>query len=207
MTAGRQSPAPQFGDDERFDRASHRLRMIAWWIALPLLAVGAFTNQAPNHAVPSTVLRAAIIYGFVLLVVRLAGKRTLAELSTFDLVVLLIMSEAIQPALVAEDSRITSAMLLVGTFVGIDFLLAILKDKSPTASRALDDIPTILVRDGKVNQEALTRERVDEEDIMEAARRDHGLERFEQVRFAILERTGGISIIPWPEGATTPRAR
>ena len=207
MTAGRPSPAPQFGDDERFDRVAHRLRMIAWWIVLPLLAVGAFTNQTPNHAVPSAVVRAAIIYGFVLLVVRLAGKRTLAELSTFDLVVLLIMSEAIQPALVADDTRITSAMLLVGTFVGIDFLLAIVKDKSPAASRALDDIPTILVRDGKVNQEALTRERVDEEDIMEAARRDYSLERFEQVRFAILERTGGISIIPWPEAATTPRAR
>jgi uncharacterized membrane protein YcaP (DUF421 family) len=207
MTAGRQSPAPQFGDDERFDRAAHRLRMIAWWIVLPLLAVGAFTNQAENHAVPSAVLRAAIIYGFVLLIVRLAGKRTLAELSTFDLVVLLIMSEAIQPALVAEDTRITSAMLLVSTFVALDFFLAMLKDKSPGANRALDDIPTVLVRDGKVNHEALTRERVDEEDIMEAARRDHGLERFEQVRFAILERTGGISIIPWPEAAPTLRAR
>jgi uncharacterized membrane protein YcaP (DUF421 family) len=205
MAAGRQSPGPQIGEDERFDRAAHRLRVIAWWIVLPLLVVGAFTNQVQDHAVPSTVLRAAIIYGFVLLVVRLAGKRTLAELSTFDLVVLLIMSEAIQPALVADDTRITSAMLLVGTFVAIDFLLAILKDKSPSASRALDDIPTILVREGKPNQEALTRERVDEDDIMEAARRDHALERFDQIRFAILERTGGISIIPWPE--VTPRAR
>ena len=207
MATGRQAPEPDFGEDERFDRISHRVRLLAWWIVLPLLAVGAFTNQVENHAVPSAVLRAAIIYGFVLVIVRLAGKRTLAELSTFDLVVLLIMSEAIQPALVADDTRVTSAMLLVSTFVALDFFLSILKDKSPGANRVLDDIPTVLVRDGNLNQAALTRERVDEEDIMEAARRDHGLERLEQVRFAILERTGGISIIPWPEGATTPRAR
>ena len=70
----------------------------------------------------------------------------------------------------------------------------------------VDDIPTVLVREGVANQRAMNRERLDEDDILEAARRQMGLERLDQVRFAILERTGGISIIPWsPE--TTPRAR
>jgi len=206
MPTGREEEQRHFGDDERFDRIAHRVRVGAWWILLPVLLVGAFTNQAPGQAVPSAVLRALIIYIFVLFIVRLAGKRTLAELSTFDLVVLLIVSEAIQPALVADDNRITSAMLIVATFVGIDFLLGYVKDRSMVASRLLDDIPTVLVRNGEFNHAALKRERIDEEDIMEAARRQLGLETFEEVRFAILERTGGITVIPWP-AKSTPRSR
>lgn len=205
MAAGRQPSPTHFGENERLDQIGHRLRVAAWWIILPALGVAAFFWTTPGSAVPSTVLRAAILYVFVLAVVRLAGKRTLAELSTFDLVVLLILSEGIQPALVAEDSRLTSAMLVVLTIVGIDALLGLLKFKSPAASRVLDDIPTILIRNGVPNEQAMTRERVDEQDIMEAARRQLGLESFEQVRFAILERTGGISVIPWPDA--TPPAR
>lgn len=109
MPAQRLTPDPNFGENERLDRLAHRLRTAGWFAVIPLLVVGAFSITVPSHFVPSTVARAAIIYAFVLLVIRLAGKRTLAELSTFDLVVLLIMSEAIQPALVADDTRITSA--------------------------------------------------------------------------------------------------
>jgi uncharacterized membrane protein YcaP (DUF421 family) len=171
-----------------------------------VLIAASFFWTTPGHAVPSTVLRASIIYLFVLVVMRLAGKRTLAEMSTFDLVVLLVLSEAIQPALVADDTRVTSAMLIVLTIVGIDALLGLVKDKSHKASQLLDDIPTVLVRNGVMNERAMERERLDQDDIMEAARRQLGLERLDQVRFAILERTGGISIIPWTPD-TTPRAR
>jgi uncharacterized membrane protein YcaP (DUF421 family) len=205
VSTRRRGTAPEFGDDERFDRIAHRIRVAAWSIVVPTLIVAGFFWGTPGHAVPSSVLRAAILYFFVLGVVRLAGKRTMAELTTFDLVVLLIMSEAIQPALVAEDSRITSAMLIVMTLVAIDALLGLLKDKSPKAAKVLDDIPSVLVHDGVLNDAAMTRERVDRDDIMEAARRQLGLETIDQVRFAILERTGGISIIPW--GEASPRVR
>ncbi|HEX6943177.1 MAG TPA: YetF domain-containing protein [Gemmatimonadaceae bacterium] len=201
------TPPPRFGESEAFDRIAHRVRVAAWWIILPALGVAAFLWKAPGNGVPSTVLRAAIIYVFVLVVVRLAGKRTLAELSTFDLVVLLILSEGIQPALVADDSRLTSAMIIVLTIVGIDALFGLVKFRSTVASKLLDDIPTVLVRDGVVNEKAMARERLDTDDILEAARRQMGLERFDQVRFAILERTGGISVIPWPPADATPRAR
>jgi uncharacterized membrane protein YcaP (DUF421 family) len=200
-------PPPHFGESEAFDRIAHRIRVAAWWIILPALGVAAFLWKAPGNGVPSTVLRAAIIYVFVLVVVRLAGKRTLAELSTFDLVVLLILSEGIQPALVSDDSRLTSAMIIVLTIVGIDALFGLVKYRSTAASKLLDDIPTVLVRDGIVNEKAMARERLDTDDILEAARRQMGLEHFEEVRFAILERTGGISVIPWPAADATPRAR
>jgi uncharacterized membrane protein YcaP (DUF421 family) len=206
MAKRRGASRPRFGDDEPFDRIAHRIRIGAWAVVLPALIVAAFFWQAPDHEVPSSVLRAAIIYILVLAVMRLAGKRTLAELTTFDLVVLLIISEAIQPALVADDTRIVSAILIVLTILGIDATLGLVKEKSPKAAKVLDDVPSVLVRDGVVNVEALERERIDTDEILEAARHQLGLESFDQVRFAILERTGGISIIPWPPDAT-PRAR
>jgi uncharacterized membrane protein YcaP (DUF421 family) len=137
---------------------------------------------------------------------RLAGKRTLAEMSTFDLVVILIISEAIQPAMTADDTRMTTAVLLVLTILATDAMLGLVKDRSQTANRLLDDIPTVLVKEGKLRREAMARERIEEDDILEAAREKLGLDSLDQIRFALLERTGGISIIPWPT-ESTPRAR
>lgn len=189
--------SPQIGENERFDRVAYRVRVTTWALIIPALVVLAFTHTSPGNGVSSTVLRAALIYGFVLLVMRLAGKRTLAELTTFDLVVILIISEAVQPALTADDARMTSAFLLVLTIVAIDAVLGMVMHKWRAAGILLDDVPTVLIRDGKQNLAAMARERIDEDDIMEEARRQFGLERFDEIRFAVLERTGGISVIPW----------
>ncbi len=197
---------PHFGESDRYDRVAYRIRLFAWAIILPALVAASFLWGTPDVAIASPVLRAIIVYAFVFAVMRLAGKRTLAELSTFDLVVLLIISEAVQPALVADDTRMTSALVIVMTFVAADAVLAFVKQKSEGAARVLEDIPTVLVRDGITNDEAMERERIDRDDILEAGRKDLGLETFDQIRFAILERTGGISVIPWGPGAS-PRAR
>lgn len=196
-TAPQHNSGPDIGDNERFDHVAHRVRAGAWMLVVPALIIAAFTFETPDHSVPSTVLRAAIIYGFVLLVIRLAGKRTLAELSTFDLVVILIISEAVQPALTADDTRLTSTFLLVLTIVAVDLFLGVLTHKWHPASALLDDVPTVLVRDGRKNNLAMKRERIEDDDTMEAARRQLGIERFSDIRFAVLERTGGISVIPW----------
>ncbi len=195
--SGDDDTPPRFGDDTSFDRLLQRLRRGAWALIGALLVAGAFAWQVPGVAVSSTVLRAAIIYFFVLFALRLAGKRTLAQLTTFDLVVLLILSEAVQQALVGEDHSLTNAGLIVLTLVGLDALLGFIKDRSRIASRWLDDIPTVLVREGILDEEAAARARVDRDDIMEAARKEAGLTRFEEVRYAVLERAGGISVIPW----------
>lgn len=195
--SGDDDTPPRFGDDTSFDRLLQRLRRGAWALIGSLLVAGAFAWQVPGLAVPSTVLRAAIVYVFVLFALRLAGKRTLAQLTTFDLVVLLILSESVQQALVGEDHRLTNAGLIVLTLVGLDALLGFIKDRSRIASRWLDDIPTVLVREGVLDEEAAARSRVDRDDIMEAARKEAGLTSFEEVRYAVLERAGGISVIPW----------
>lgn len=80
--------------------------------------------------------------------------------------------------------------------MGVDVLLGLLKHKVPGLDRWLDDVPTVLVRDGMPITDALERSRVNIDDIMEAARHQHGLAHFADVRYAVLERTGGISVIP-----------
>jgi uncharacterized membrane protein YcaP (DUF421 family) len=99
-------------------------------------------------------------------------------------------------------------VILVTTIVAIDRLLGVLKDKSPNAARWLDDLPSVLVSDGVINEHAMKRNGVDKDDVMEAARWRVGIESFDRIRFAVLERTGGISVIPWPDSrAVTPPAR
>jgi uncharacterized membrane protein YcaP (DUF421 family) len=142
------------------------------------------------------VIRAVLIYFFVWLMFRIAGKRTLAEATTFDFVLLLIISEATQQGLLGQDFSVTNACLVITTLVGLDIAMSLLKRWSPRLERMMDGQPLILVDDGRVLTERMHRARVDENDILEAARRLRGLERLDQIRFAVLEQSGGITIVP-----------
>jgi uncharacterized membrane protein YcaP (DUF421 family) len=143
-----------------------------------------------------SIVRGLIVYLFLLVVFRLAGKRTLSETSSFDLVLLLIISETTQQAMVDNDHSMTNAALLIFTLVGIDVLLSIVKQWSPAVERWVDGVPLVLVRDGEPLLDRMNRERVDENDILEAARQLHGLESLSQIKYAVLERGGKISVIP-----------
>lgn len=143
-----------------------------------------------------TILRALSIYIFLLTILRIAGKRTLAQSTPFDLALLLIISETTQQAMISADSSLTNCFLLITTLVGTSILLSFVKEYSPTIERWIDDVPTILLQNGMLNQYAMKKLRIDEADIMKAARHDHGLERLEQIRYAIAEAGGDISIIP-----------
>jgi uncharacterized membrane protein YcaP (DUF421 family) len=143
-----------------------------------------------------SVIRAAAVYLFLLLVFRLAGQRTLAQITTFDLALLLIISEAIQQALIGNDNSMINAALAVLTLAGLNVSLSILKQRSKTAEKVLEDVPLVLVAEGRLLKDRMDKVRVDEDDILEAARSHHGLERLDQIRFAVLERTGDISIVP-----------
>lgn len=142
------------------------------------------------------VLRAAAIYVLFLLVFRVSGKRALGQMTTFDFVLLLIVAEASQQALLAQDYSITNAAIIVATLCVLDAALSRWKFRSPRLDRILEGVPVLLVADGRLLTESLDAERVDLDDILTAARAHHGLERLEQIRYAVLERNGGISIIP-----------
>lgn len=143
-----------------------------------------------------SVIRPALVYLFVLVLLRLTGKRTLAQITTFDFVLLLIISEATQQALIGEDNSMINGAIVVATLVGLNVLMSLLKQRSRWFDRLLDDIPLVIVADGKPLKDRMDKARVDEDDVLDAAREMHGLEHMEQIRHAILERDGQISIIP-----------
>lgn len=142
------------------------------------------------------VLRSASIYFFLLLVFRLAGKRTLAEVTPFELILLLIIGEATQQALLGDDVSVTNGMLVITTLVVIDIALGLLKQRAPRLERVVEGTPVVIFADGELLRERMREARLDESDILEAARVSQGLESLDQVKFAVLERSGGISIIP-----------
>lgn len=142
------------------------------------------------------VLRALAVYLFLLVVFRIAGRRTMMELTSFDLVLLLILSEATQNAMIGEDFSVTNACLVILTLVGVDILFSHFKHRSSLLERWLDGVPMIIVENGRPLKELMDKARIDEDEVMTSARASHGLERMEQIKYAVLECSGGISIIP-----------
>ena len=143
-----------------------------------------------------TILRTFTIYLFLLLLFRLIGKRTLSEVSTFDFILLLIVSEATQNALLGEDYSLVTGMTVILTLVLLDLGLSLIKSHSKAIEKIVEGTPLVLVENGKVLQASLKMSQVTEDDILQSARLSHGLERMEQIRFAVLESSGGISVVP-----------
>lgn len=143
-----------------------------------------------------SVLRAAAIYLFLLLIMRISGKRSFSQITTFDFVLLLVIGEATQQALLGEDFSMTNAFAVIITLVVLDIGLSLWKQRSRRLATALESQPLVLLADGKLLEERMNEVRVDAEDILAAARLSQGLERLDQIKYAVLERNGGISIIP-----------
>ncbi|WP_242921329.1 DUF421 domain-containing protein [Pontibacter liquoris] len=148
-----------------------------------------------------SVIRGLAIYFFLLLIFKVSGKRSLHDTTTFDFVLLLIISETTQQALLADDFSLVNGFILITTLVFTDIVLSLVKQKFKTTDKVLDGTPTILVDNGKLLKDRMEKVRVDEGDIMESARKLRGLESMQQVKYAILENDGSISIIPRTEQA------
>ena len=144
------------------------------------------------------IVRGLVVYLFLMILFRIAGRRTLGSITNFDFVLLLIISEATQNAMIGNDYSVTNGFLVILTLVGLDIALSYLKQRFPAMERYLDGLPLILVDQGRPLKELMHRARVDERDILAAAREKHGLERMDQIKYAILETNGMISIVPKP---------
>lgn len=127
---------------------------------------------------------------------RITGKRSLAETTPFDLILLLIFSEALQGALTGEDESITSAMTVILTLVVVNIVVSEIREHSHRAERVLEGVPIVILEDGKPLMDRMEKARVDLGDILEAARETQGIDRLDQIRLAVLERSGRISIMP-----------
>src|SRR5215213_9513324 len=117
-----------------------------------------------------SIIRVLVIYLFLHLLFRISGKRTLSEMTTFDLLVLLIISETTQQAMVDRDNSLTNGLLMIATLVGLDLLMAWLKQRSPKIEKLIDGVPLVVAEDGKMVESSAVKERVDEDDVLEAAR-------------------------------------
>lgn len=142
------------------------------------------------------ILRAVAIYLILLVVFKIAGRRALLQMTSFDLILLLIISEATQQALLGDDFSVTGAMLTIITLVVIDMLFGLAKKYISGAESMFDGSPVILVVHGELQQEKLKKVDVSCDDILVSARQNHGIYQLEKIKYAILERNGYISIIP-----------
>jgi uncharacterized membrane protein YcaP (DUF421 family) len=147
------------------------------------------------------VLRGLIIYVFLLIIFRIMGKRSISEITTFDFIILLIISEVTQGALVGEDYSLTTSMILIVTLMGADLVLALIKDRSKLFGEITEGVPLIIVDNGKPLKKRMEKAKVEEEDVLHYARMNFGLERMDQIKYAVLEKDGGISIIPFSSNA------
>jgi uncharacterized membrane protein YcaP (DUF421 family) len=143
-----------------------------------------------------SVVRAAAVYLVLLLLFRIVGKRSLGETGAFDFVLLLIIAEATQQAMIDDDNSMTNAFLIIVTLLGLNIGFSLLKQRWPLVDRLIDDVPVLIVVDGNPLKDRMDRARVDERDILQAARESQGLARLDQIQYAVLERDGAISVVP-----------
>jgi uncharacterized membrane protein YcaP (DUF421 family) len=142
------------------------------------------------------VLRAVAMWLVLMVLFRITGKRTLSEATTFDFVLLLIISEATQQALLGEDFSLTMAAIVIGTLFALNRIADYVGYRFPWLDRIMESVPVILVDEGRLLTDRMRKAHVTEEEILTFARRDHGVESLRQVKYAVLEKSGGITIVP-----------
>lgn len=142
------------------------------------------------------IAHALVLYVALVVLFRIAGKRTLRDTNVFDLVLLLMISEATQDVLIGEDRSLTQALVVITTLVTLDVLCSYFKQFSPGFDRWLEGLPVVLVARGVPQRKRMKQSRVGESDILQAARETQGLERLDQIQWAVLERDGNISVVP-----------
>jgi uncharacterized membrane protein YcaP (DUF421 family) len=133
---------------------------------------------------------------FILAVFRISGKRSLSQITTFDFVLLLIISEATQQALVGDDYTMMGMFVVVATLITLDTAMSWIEGRSPAFGRLVGSLPVVVVEHGKLLEDRAKQEGITLSEILAEGREKHGLERLDQFKYAILERHGGISVVP-----------
>ena len=143
-----------------------------------------------------SVIRGLAVFVTLLLIFRVAGKRTLHETTTFDFVLILIVAETVQQAMIDDDNSFTNAFILVCTLVGVNILFSVFKQRWKWFAKITEGTPVVIVEEGKVHRDRMEKERVDEDDVLNSAREIHGLRGMDEIESAVMERDGTISVIP-----------
>jgi len=146
------------------------------------------------------VLRALAVYIFLLVALRLTGKRQVGQLAPFDFVLLLVLSNAVQNSMNAGDNTVGAGIVLVLTLLAVNGFMSWLTYRNKTAEILLEGKPQILVHNGVVDKRIMARERITQHELL-SAMRQVGVVNVDDVRVAILENTGRINVIAKPQAA------
>ena len=139
-------------------------------------------------------LRAVVVYILVMLLVRLSGKRAVGQFTPFDLVLLILIGNAVQNGMNGGDNSLTGAVILAVCLIALNYVVAFVAARNPRARKMIEGEAVILARDGKVHRDMLRRELVSNADFHEAMR-ESGCTDIERIRVATLETNGRISIV------------
>ncbi len=140
------------------------------------------------------VFRSIIVYIFIVLAIKLFGKKELSQLSIVDLVMILLLSNAVQNAMVGPDTSLLGGITAALALFVTNYLLKLFLFKDKRVNKWLEGSPIMLVHNGKILKENLDKQKITTEEIEQAAR-EHGVESLEEVDLAILEVDGNISIL------------
>ena len=149
----------------------------------------------PDISVVEKVIRSAAVYLFLLLAFRVTGKRQLGQMTAFDLVVLLVISNVVQNALIGNDNSLGGGLLGAVVILLLNVVVAWLTFRHKRVERLVEHTPTVLVKHGRILRENLRRELLSLAELRAALRRE-GVVSLRDVRYAILEEDGHLSVIP-----------
>jgi len=151
------------------------------------------------------VLRAVLIYAGLLIALRLFGKREVGQFTLYDLVFILLVANALQPAITCPDTSLTGGFVLIVALVGMNYIVGKL-DNMPRFHRLFTPAPAVIVKDGKCLLDVMKREGVDQDEV-EMSMREHGIVDMKEVQLAVLEPDGTISIVPTTVAMTRTKHR
>ena len=154
---------------------------------------GAFLLQT-TVPIWELILRSAVVYVFLLIAIRLTGRRQVGQLSPLDFILLLILSNSVQNSINAGDNSLVGGLISATTLIALHWSLSFITFKSKTAADLLDGTPEILVHNGKIMQQTLDEEQITRDDL-DAMLRKNGVEKLEEVRYLVLEANGAINLI------------
>jgi uncharacterized membrane protein YcaP (DUF421 family) len=144
------------------------------------------------------VVRTILVYFVFLAALRVFGKREIGQFTIFDLALVLLAANALQPAMTGPDTSVTGAAIIIATIFALNWLVSELRSRYPPIRRLLENQPDVVGRDGRWITRAVEREGLDDVDL-EAALREHGLADVAEMKLAVLEEDGSISIVPVDE--------
>ena len=140
------------------------------------------------------VLRACIVYFILLALIRASGKRTMGQFTPFDMLLVVLLGNAVQNALLGQDTSVGGGLLLAVTLLALNWLVGLVSARSARMEALVEGVPELLARDGQVYKDVLRRELISRADF-DKAMRESGVEDIEDIRMAVLETNGHITLV------------